>query len=137
MQTFLPYPSIVESVRCLDSKRLGKQRVEALQILKALSNPAYGWQNHPAVNMWRGYEQWLTIYMNYCIYEWVRRGYNNTMLLCVDRFPISGRYVKRPDWWEKEEFHSSHRSALLKKDPKWYSRFGWTEEPKLDYVWPV
>ena len=35
MQTFLPLPSMGDSVRCLDDKRLGKQRVEAFQILKA------------------------------------------------------------------------------------------------------
>jgi hypothetical protein len=35
MQTFLPYADIGLSIWCLDWKRLGKQRVEALQILKA------------------------------------------------------------------------------------------------------
>lgn len=55
MQTFLPYSSFSKSASVLDNKRLGKQRVECLQILKALSDPAYGWQNHPAVKMWKGY----------------------------------------------------------------------------------
>jgi hypothetical protein len=36
MQTFLPYKSFKDSARCLDNKRLGKQRVEALQLLKTL-----------------------------------------------------------------------------------------------------
>ncbi len=36
MQTFLPYPDFKESFRALDSKRLGKQRVEAFQILNAI-----------------------------------------------------------------------------------------------------
>lgn len=54
MQTFLPYPSFRESAKCLDNKRLGKQRVECIQIIKAINNPKYGWQNHPAVKMWRG-----------------------------------------------------------------------------------
>lgn len=36
MQTFLPYKSFEQSAACLDNKRLGKQRVEVLQILKAL-----------------------------------------------------------------------------------------------------
>lgn len=49
MQTFLPFPSFIESARVLDNKRLCKQRVECLQILKALHDPSYGWQNHPAV----------------------------------------------------------------------------------------
>lgn len=44
MQTFLPYPSIIKSLRCLDNKRLGKQRVETLQILRALRGITRGWQ---------------------------------------------------------------------------------------------
>ena len=38
MQTFLPYPDIEKSLNSLDSKRLGKQRVEAYQILNILLN---------------------------------------------------------------------------------------------------
>jgi Pyrimidine dimer DNA glycosylase len=45
MQTFLPFPSFEESARVLDNKRLGKQRVETMQILKALTLPTYGWKN--------------------------------------------------------------------------------------------
>jgi hypothetical protein len=36
MQTFLPYPDFRESLESLDNKRLGKQRVEALQLTLAL-----------------------------------------------------------------------------------------------------
>ena len=56
MQTFLPYRSMSESVRCLDYRRLGKQRVEAFQILNALAGKSKGWTSHPATKMWRGYE---------------------------------------------------------------------------------
>ena len=35
MQTFMPYPDYSESARCLDRQRLGKQRVEAFQILRS------------------------------------------------------------------------------------------------------
>ena len=38
MQTFLPYKSFERSVQVLDNKRLGKQRVEAFQILNVLQN---------------------------------------------------------------------------------------------------
>jgi hypothetical protein len=31
VNTFLPFPSFEASARCLDNKRLGKQRVEAYQ----------------------------------------------------------------------------------------------------------
>lgn len=48
MQTFLPYPSFAESARVLDRQRLGKQRVEVLQLLRALTGQTKGWANHPA-----------------------------------------------------------------------------------------
>ena len=49
MQTFLPYDDFEKTAQCLDRLRLGKQRVETLQILKALLIPKYGWKNHPVV----------------------------------------------------------------------------------------
>ena len=54
MQTFLPVADFEDGARLLDSPRLGKQRVETLQILRALELPDYGWASHPAVRMWRG-----------------------------------------------------------------------------------
>lgn len=71
MQTFLPFPDYDKSARVLDDRRLGKQRVECLQILKALTIPSYGWQNHPAVKMWRGWEMQLCSYASYILDEWV------------------------------------------------------------------
>jgi hypothetical protein len=67
MQTFLPYPNAWASARCLDNKRLGKQRVECKQILLALGidvgehrgNPESRWRHHPAVRMWRSHELYL------------------------------------------------------------------------------
>lgn len=55
MQTFLPYSDFRRTARVLDVRRLGKQRVETLQILRALTFDDYGWRNHPAVTMWVGY----------------------------------------------------------------------------------
>jgi len=54
MQTFTPYSDFEESLRTLDLKRLGKQRVEVIQIVRALTVPGYAWSSHPAVLMWRG-----------------------------------------------------------------------------------
>jgi len=57
MQTFMPYGSQYDqTAKCLDVKRLGKQRVETYQILKALLGESKGWRNHPATRMWEGYE---------------------------------------------------------------------------------
>ena len=43
----------------LDHRRLGKQRVEVLQILRALTRERYGWKSHPVVRMWAGYDEAL------------------------------------------------------------------------------
>ena len=53
MQTFLPYPDFLDSAQCLDYRRLGKQRVEAMQIHNIVSGKRStgGWINHPAVKM--------------------------------------------------------------------------------------
>lgn len=135
MQTFLTNKDFSECARVLDRQRLGKQRCECLQILKALAHPAYGWQNHPAVKMWRGAELSLHLYANAICDEWIRRGYRDT---CKGKiaaisipFPLG-----QPSWVGDERLYSSHRAALLYKNFNWYNQFGWTEEPKLNYWWP-
>lgn len=62
MQTFLPYADFAASAAVLDKPRLGKQRVEALQVLRALTYPTYGWKRHPAVRMWAGFERGVAAY---------------------------------------------------------------------------
>jgi hypothetical protein len=133
MQTFLPYPDLTDSARCLDYRRLGKQRVEAMQILNILTGKTNkpGWRNHPAVKMWKGHEVALGFYMNAMIDEWIRRGYNNTMKKADANFAWS------PPWFGNAAFHASHRSNLLRKDPIYYGKFGWKEPSDLPYVWPT
>ena len=136
MQTFLPIPSMGESIKCLDMKRLGKQRVEAFQILKALRgeySKTGAWENHPATKMWRGFEACLEFYKDLCIEEWVARGYNNTMEITTKPNHI----WKLPPWFGDKAIHASHRSNLLRKDPDYYSQFGWSEPDDLEYIWPV
>ena len=58
----------------LDSRRLGKQRVEAFQIIKALEGKTKGWKNHPATKAWEGHIEALKDYYNIMINEWISRG---------------------------------------------------------------
>lgn len=140
MQTFLPYPDFAQSAACLDNRRLGKQRVECLQILRALRDPSYGWQNHPAVRMWRGYPDRLLAYHQRITNEWKARGFKDTCyekaLSLINSFPVDS-IGKTPAWLNNPAFHASHRSNLLRKDPAFYGRYGWTEPHNLPYVWPV
>lgn len=93
----------------LDNKRLGRQRVECLQILQTLAKGPYQsretvihnwkacsysefvslpkvnvrktpWYNHPAVKMWRGWECTLMEYSSAVCKEWVKRGFKDTCL---------------------------------------------------------
>jgi hypothetical protein len=133
MQTFLPYADFEKCATCLDSRRLGNQRLEALIILRTLRRQCpQGWRHHPAVKMWREYEDALAHYLNCMIDEWVRRGYRNTIRRRRVRRPIA-----MPRWLGDERLHASHRSNLLRKDPVWYGGFGWKEPPGLPYFWPL
>lgn len=132
MQTFLPYPSFLDSARCLDRQRLGKQRVEGYQILRTLLGISEGWRNHPAVKMWCGHEYMLRLYTQTCIDEWVRRGYTNNIVL-----PTITDAGTIPSWLGNKQLHASHRSNLLRKDPIHYSQFGWSDNPDAQYWWPV
>lgn len=134
MQTFLPYPNLRDSAACLDDKRLGKQRVEAMQILSTLRGLSDGWRNHPAVRMWEGFESCLELYLLFCVLEWEGRGYVNNIR--VDYSMRAPFLCDVPDWLGDFRIHSSHRAALLAKEPEWYDCMGWTEEPEINYWWP-
>jgi len=152
MQTFLPFPEFEKSLHALDYRRLGKQRVEAKQLLKALraypmghiADPEErrkyvkadinkGWINHPAAKMWLGYEQALAVYHNEAILAWENRGYKNTMPL----IPTTG-YIPMPPWLGDPSFHQAHRSNLIRKMPDYYrDQLGWTDPDDLEYIWPT
>lgn len=138
MQTFLPHPEFWRSARVLDTRRLGKQRVEALQILLALSDETAGWQRHPAVLQWRDHRAVLASYGETMCIEWLNRGYRDTCRPKLQQyFALYQETENLTPWWLGHElYHKSHRAALLHKNPAHYSQFNWTEEPKLDYFWP-
>ena len=138
MNTFLPYPDFQLSARCLDYRRLGKQRVEAWQIYLALTKIEYGWKNHPIVKMWKGYEQALLLYgLEVCL-EWRKRGYKDTLATKFCEELRIGHLRERPimpKWLGRKDFHSAMRSNLLRKDKAYYSQYGWTEPNDLPYIW--
>ncbi len=140
MQTFLPYKDFDLTARCLDNKRLGKQRVEVLQILNALYGVSAGWKNHPATKMWKGSEEWLVVYGVSICNEWKARGFKDT---CADK--IRNFWHNKacesnfPQWLQGNDspICVSHRAALLYKNIQFYSKFGWKEKPQINYYWPT
>jgi len=159
MNTFLPYTDFAESARVLDYRRLGKERVEVLQILRTLHKGpqictecgdsfSYGccggygkpkttpWYYHPAVQMWRGYTGILTEYGIIICKEWIDRGYKDTCLEKIFKYTMFKDPTK-PWWIGYEDFHRSHRSNLLRKFPKHYRKFWPDNSDNLPYFWPV
>ncbi|MGA5303378.1 MSMEG_6728 family protein [Nucisporomicrobium flavum] len=149
MQTFLPFPDFVASARALDQKRLGKQRVETVQVLRGLIQPGYGWRHHPAVKMWTGYEEALVRYGLDMCGVWVATGRADTTAetMRADVAAARGLTVIRaqddlaaagelPPWLGDDALHLSHRSALVRKDPDFYRPLFGDIPADLPYVWP-
>ncbi len=150
MQTFLPYPSFADSAACLDRARLGRQRVEAWQILGILSKasvePVYGhsaatkpvpWSHHPVVLQWVGSEYWLAQYGRTICEEWVKRGYKDTMLDCFIKILPDLDQSNLPPWLFSKSYHLSHQSNLVRKDIDFYGPKFPGVSPLLPYIWPV
>lgn len=146
VQTFLPFADLRRSALALDSRRLGKQRVETLQIMRALTVPGYGWQNHPAVRMWRGYRPALMAYQRETCDAWTGRGFADTCLAKTeealarepaDADAYAAGEILLPAWFGRDDVHESHRSKLVEKDEEHYAPLFPGSRPGLDYVWPV
>ena len=138
MQTFLPFADFKDSALVLDRARLGKQRLEAKQIIMTLEDitPHRGWQHHPAVRMWRGHTEVLALYGLVVCMEWRRRGYVDNMLsFFALRVPKQDFSV--PWWIGYEPFHLSHQSNLVRKLPSYYQRFFPDVPDDLGYFWPT
>jgi len=142
VQTFLPFADFERSAAVLDGPRLGKQRVETLQVLRALELPDYGWSNHPAVRMWRGFTPALVAYGSAVVGEWTRGGRADTTGPLILEFApevdgLGQSEIPMPPWLGDEDLHRSHRSALLRKDPEFYRPRLGSEPDDLPYVWPA
>lgn len=140
MQTFLPFESYAQSAAVLDQRRLGKQRVETLQIMGALVT-RQGWVNHPATKMWLGYEFSLLKYQYAICYEWhVVRGFADTCLQKTYEMFWRAPYLYEdhadPWWLGNENFHLRHRSNLLRKDFDFYWPYFAGTPDDLEYYWP-
>ncbi|WP_432139479.1 MULTISPECIES: MSMEG_6728 family protein [unclassified Streptomyces] len=150
MQTFLPDADFRRTALLLDRRRLGKQRVEALQVLRGLTVPGYGWRHHPAVRMWTGYEEALVRYGLEICRVWRERGHQDSCAASLvaglaglrpgapvrDQDELA-RAGELPPWLGDEPFHESHRSALLRKDREAYAGVFAGVPDDLPYVWPA
>jgi hypothetical protein len=143
----LPVPDFKECARILDKKRVWKQVIEAKVILNVLNSKWQKanltvdnchlppWQNHPVTRMWRGYEGLLTIYYNTFLKECINE--RQIRVKAYSEIILPSTVHQLPSWMSDERLYSSHRSNLLRKDSVYYGKFGWLEDDKQSYFWPV
>lgn len=138
VNTFLPYANFSESASALDVKRLGKQRLEAKQIINLLEKTTEkkGYKNHPAVKMWKDNVDALKLYYNIIVKEWIKRGYKNTMQLY--ELHTDEDNISMPWWLNNQDFHYAHQASLLRKNENYYrDKFNLPKEYlEKGYIWP-
>ena len=152
MQTFVPFADFAMSAQCLDNKRLNKQLLEGRQVYQILADNRTrgGWVNHPAVRMWRKYDNALYGYLVAIKDECDQRGIQteknwDAITMMYERNWHRGSGVIMPPWWNDERVHLSHQINLYKKDPDYYAKFYSTVKEKkhisccdrCNYFWPT
>lgn len=134
MQVFVPETNFRDIARVLDYRRLGKQRVETFQILRANLDLTLGWKNHPASRMWAENLAGLSAYGVAMCEEWIARGYKDTTLDKIIAL-VSPDPTDLPTWWGRSDIVESHRSNLVRKDADFYRPLYPDTPDDLPYVW--
>jgi hypothetical protein len=154
VNTFVTASTPEECASNLDNKRLGKQRVEAKQIIDILEsshlNESKGYSNHPIVAQWRGFTQALKVYYNAIFDEWEARGYKNDKLKRYEivQDPALSHLVTKPNevvvmfpkWFFNPIIHLTYKCDLYRKKPEYYGKiFNFTSDEKeylnKGYIW--
>jgi len=146
MQTFTCYHDHAKTAADLDTARLGKQRVEVLQILRALRGETDGYTFHPAVRMWEGHEPALLLYGLVICHEWrVKRGHEDKVWHQLEemsptywdpRTPLENERYEAPGWLSNKWVLRSHRSNLIRKAPHHYADKYPSTPELMPYLWP-
>lgn len=144
MQTWLPFESFHASARALRTQELGRQRVDAKQLLIALLFPERKsmWRHHPAARMWRGYETQLNLYYMAVVAEWRRRRHKHTMELGSELHRRVGKlYANHPWWLGQPMFHDAQQGALIRRNSVYQTRLPesniFVEHTNTPVLWPV
>lgn len=121
MQVFI-VGSPLETAMALDKRRLNKQIIECGQILDALKG-AKAWRNHPCVLQYRGYEKWLTAYLNALIhYRRYAVGLRDANYLGAASIQdIVAKDLTPP--FHTKEYYDQMKRRLYTKDPEHYKQW--------------
>lgn len=151
MQTFLPFKNFNQSAAALDNRRLNKQLLEGRQIYSIISagKTSGAWANHPAVKMWRNFDNAFYLYLTAIKAECVDRSISteknwNAITQMHDSNWFRGSGIVMPPWLGDERVHLSHRQNLFNKDQEFYFQFHNDAHKKkshccdkCNYFWPT
>ena len=138
----------IAAARVLDAKRLGKQRVEAIQVLRALTGARIRLAPSPCRRDVGGIRGGAGALRARHLRGVVPTGQADTCATtCHDLTRTTGIGTPRtqaelaaagelPPWLGDDAFHRSHQSALVRKDPQHYRKFFADVPDDLEYVWP-
>lgn len=160
VNTFITSESLEECAKNLDNLRLGKQRVECIQLISFIENKDNkGFRNHPILIMWSNNVDALKVYCNFMIREWIKRGFTNTIELYdldeskivfykniyneetklteIIKPEIKDDSIVFPIWFNWKPLILSHQSSLLKKNFDYYSKIFICNEEffNFGYIW--
>lgn len=105
--------------------------------------------HHPAVLMWKGYEEALGRYGLACCRRWTELGFADTCAatIVLDLGSAGAHSIRGqaelarggalPPWLGDEALHVSHQAALLSKDRDWYAGRFPGVSADVPYLWPV
>lgn len=136
METYLPYPSLDDSVRTYERFVLARVRRSIPRILdiihevEGITQPPY----HPEIERWRGHEPFLCEYgfvVDRVFKEEVSKltrpivsEYYSDRLSYHLECATAGEYTMvAPPWWGRVDIHIADQSALLRLDFDHYNNF--------------
>lgn len=135
--TLFPNIGFFKSLRPLDDARLGKQRQDALKILKGVMGEEEV-PYHLSQDAWYGYEYTLGIYgMSACsVWQQERNNRDSLAFRIHEILEAVPHETDMPPWMEDLNFHRSHRSYLIRKRPAHYAPM-WPNTPEnMPILWP-
>lgn len=135
MQVFI-IGSPLETAKALSPKHLNNQINEAMTILNALYG-AKAWRNHPVVLQYRGYEEWLELYM-LCLVQYqkscnksISENEKSDWLYLAQE--LSDKAFKHKPPFHTEEFFNQMKRRLYTKNPHHYSQWSYLGESQENW----
>lgn len=117
-------------------------KMDKSDLFKWLSVRKTPWYNHPAAVMWRDHVYLLRFYGAVVCQCYMMRGCQDSLYDWFigdhpDEVALAYAADDLPAWLGMEEFHRSHQSNLIRKNPEFYRNKFPGVPDNLPYLWPV